>query len=126
MKRSGVFVPDEDPLSSTRGFHVRSYEIDDAMVTECHGKLTSDNAPLLRMELKDLVPLYKRIVLDLKEVPLMDSAGLGLVVGLYVSARTRGCRIELVNANEAIRKLFSITNVLSLFELAGRHHGKTI
>lgn len=119
-------MPGEDPLSSTRGFHVRAYEIDDAMVAECHGRLTSDNAPLLRMELKDLMPLHKRIVLDLKEVPLMDSAGLGSVVGLYVTARTRGCRIELVNANEAIRKLFSITNVLSLFELAGRHHGKTI
>jgi hypothetical protein len=47
-------------------------------------------------------------------------------VGLYVSARTRGCRIELVNANEAIRKLFSVANLLSLFESAGRHYGKTI
>lgn len=119
-------MPGEHPLSSTRGFRVRAYEADDAMVVECEGRLTSDNAPSLRMEIKDLVPLHKRIVLDLKEVPQMDSAGLGAVVGLYVSARTRGCRIELVNANEAIRKLFSVTNVLSLFEHAGRHYGKTI
>jgi hypothetical protein len=47
-------------------------------------------------------------------------------VGIYVTARTRGCRLELINANEAIRKLFSVTNVLSLFEPAGRHYGKTI
>ncbi len=116
----------EHPLSSTRGFRVRTYAAEDAMVMECEGRLTSDNAPLLRMEVANLVPLHKRIVLDLKEVPQMDSAGLGAVVGLYVTARTRGCRIELVNANEAIRKLFSITNVLSLFEHAGRHYGKTI
>jgi anti-anti-sigma factor len=96
------------------------------MVVECEGRLTSDNAPLLRGEIKDLVPLHRRIVLDLKQVPQMDSAGLGLVVGLYVTARTRGCRLELVNANEAIRKLFSVTNVISLFEPAGRHYGKTI
>jgi anti-anti-sigma factor len=116
----------ESPLSSTRGFRVRTYECDDVMVVECEGRLTSDNAPLLRMEIKDLVPLHQRIVLDLKQVPQMDSAGLGAVAGLYVTARTRGCRLELINANEAIRKLFSITNVISLFEPAGRHHGKTI
>ncbi len=119
-------MSEQRPLSSTRGFRVQTFEAEDAMVVECEGRLTSDNAPLLRMEVKDLVPQHKRIILDLKEVPQMDSAGLGAVVGLYVTARTRGCRIELVNANEAIRKLFSVTNVLSLFEHAGRHYGKTI
>ena len=119
-------MSEENPLSSTRGFRVHSYEAGNVMIVECEGRLTSDNAPLLRLEMKDLVPCHKRIVLDLKAVPHMDSAGLGSVVGLYVSARTRGCRIELVNANEAIRKLFSVTNVLSLFESAGRHYGKTI
>jgi anti-anti-sigma factor len=116
----------EHQLSSTRAFHVRACATDEAMVVECEGRLTSDNAPLLRMEVAGLLALHRRIVLDLKEVPQIDSAGLGAVVGLYVTARTRGCRIELVNANEAIRKLFSITNVLSLFEHAGRHYGKTI
>jgi len=43
-----------------------------------------------------------------------------------VSGRTRGCQVELVNASEQIRNLFSMTNLLSLFEHAGRHHGKTI
>jgi anti-anti-sigma factor len=119
-------MPEERPLSTTRGFRVHSYEAEDGMVVECEGGLTSDNAPLLRLEMKDLVPCHKRILLDLKGVPHMDSAGLGSVVGLYVSARTRGCRIELVNANEAIRKLFSVANLLSLFESAGRHYGKTI
>ena len=119
-------MPEERPLSSTRGFRVHSYETEDAMVVECEGRLTSDNAPLLRMEVKALVAVHKYIVLDLKGVPQMDSAGLGSVVGLYVTARTRGCRFGLVNANVAIRKLFSVSNVLSLFEPAGRHYGKTL
>ncbi|MGO9844031.1 MAG: hypothetical protein ACLPZF_22985, partial [Candidatus Acidiferrales bacterium] len=44
----------------------------------------------------------------------------------FNSARTRGCQLEVVNANQQIRDLFSMTNLLSLFEPAGRHHGKTI
>jgi hypothetical protein len=42
---------------------------------------------------------------------------------LHVSARTRGCRLEVINASKQIRDLFSITNVLGLFEAAGRHGG---
>ena len=54
----------------------------------------------------------------------MDSAGLGTIVGLYVSARTRHCPLELMNANQRIRELFGISNLVSLFEAAGRHGGK--
>ena len=65
-----------------------------------------------------------RIVLDLKEVPMMDSSGLGAVVTLHVSARTRGCRLEVVNASTQILELFSVMNVLSLFEATGRCGGR--
>ena len=93
-------------------------------MVECHGKLTAENAPLLRSEVRNMIPNQKRIILDLKEVPLMDSAGLGSIMGLYVSARTRRCAFELMNANQQIRELFGISNVLSLFEAAGRQGGK--
>jgi len=56
----------------------------------------------------------------------MDSSGLGTIVGLYVSARTRRCAFELMNANRQIRELFGISNLLSLFEAAGRHGGKML
>jgi anti-anti-sigma factor len=109
---------------STRGFRVHSYLREGAPVVECHGKLTAENAPLLRSEVRNIIPNQKRIILDLKEVPLMDSSGLGTIVGLYVSARTRRCSLELINANKQIRELFGISNLLSIFEAAGRHGGK--
>ena len=109
---------------SARGFRVHSYFRDDATMVECHGKLTAENAPLLKSQVREMIPNHKRIILDLKEVPLMDSSGLGTIVGLYVSARTRRCALELMNANPQIRELFGISNLLSLFEPAGRHGGK--
>jgi len=90
-------------------------------VVECHGKLTIENAPLLRSEAKSVMDQQKRIVLDLKEVPMIDSSGLGTIAGLYVSARTRGLAFELVNANRQIRELFGISKLLTLFEAVGRH-----
>jgi anti-sigma B factor antagonist len=112
--------------SSTRGFRVHCYEKDDVLIAECHGKLTFENTQVLKETIRERIPGHKRIVIDLKEVSQVDSSGLGTVVGLYVSARTRGCQVEIVNASKQIRDLFSMTNLLSLFEPAGRHHGKTI
>ncbi len=110
-----------DARSSARGFRVHSYEAEGATVVECVGKLTFENAPSLKDEVRPLIPERKRIVLDLQGVPQIDSAGLGTVVGLYVAARTRGCRIEIMNATQQVSELFSMTNLLSLFEAAGKH-----
>lgn len=114
------------PIDSTRGFRVHFYETEDAIVVECYGRLTNENAPLLRSEAKSVMGQKKRMVLDLKEVPMMDSSGLGTIVGLYVSARTKGNIFELVNANKQIQALFGISKLLTLFEAAGRYGGKIV
>jgi anti-anti-sigma factor len=113
------------PGRATRGFRVECREAGEELIAECHGKLTFENTQALKDAVRDKIPGHQRIVIDLREVPQVDSSGLGTVVGLYVSARTRGCRVEIVNASEQIRELFSMTNLLSLFEPAGRH-GKTL
>jgi anti-anti-sigma factor len=110
-----------DGVSSARGFRVHRREVEDGWVVECFGRLTSENVPLLKMEMLAACGKKGCIVLDLKEVPMMDSSGLGAVVTLYVSARTRGCKLEVVNASRQIRELFSMTKVLGLFEDTGRH-----
>ena len=114
-------MPVEDGMSSARGFRVSRREVEDGWVVECFGRLTSENVPLLKEEMREACGRKGRIVLDLKEVPMMDSSGLGAVVTLHVSARTRGCKLEVVNASTQIRDLFSMTNVLGLFEETGRH-----
>ena len=116
-----------DHLLNTMGeFRVHSYKTADGTVVECHGKLKTEHAMHFRDEVRKLIAGEKNLVLDLKGVPQMDSTGLGAVATLYVSARTRGCRIIVVNASQSIRKLFSITNLLMLFEDVGRHGGKLV
>ena len=111
---------------SARGLREACREEPEVLIVECHGRLTYGNSQTLKSEVKVRIPGHKRLVLDLKGVPQIDSSGLGTVMALYVSARARGCKLELVNASDQIRAVFSVTNLLSLFEAAGRHHGKTI
>jgi anti-anti-sigma factor len=114
----------EHLLSTTGEFRIHTYTSDSVLVVECYGKLTSENALKLRDEVRKLIPDQKEILLDLKGVPQMDSTGLGAVATLYVSARTRGCQIQVTNASPQIRKIFSVTNLLLLFEDVGRHGRK--
>jgi anti-anti-sigma factor len=105
---------------TTAGFKVHNETREDFVVIHCSGRLTSEHSGLLKTRVKSFLPQTKRIVLDLRELNRMDSSGLGAIVGLYVSAKKENCEFLVVNYNSAIRDLFGITNVLSMFEDCGR------
>jgi anti-anti-sigma factor len=105
-------------------FRIDTYRVENVAVVECHGKLTFEHAPQLRNEVRNLLSAEKRIIIDMKHVQHMDSSGLGALATLYVSCRTRGCKLELINLSQATRSMLSMTNLLSLFEEAGRYGGK--
>ena len=117
--------PESSPISE-RGFRMdaRRSEASPCAVVSCHGRLTSEHAPHLRNKVRTLLSDEKRIVLDFQGVSFMDSSGLGALVTLYVSCRSRGCKLELINLSAALRTLLGMTNLLSLFEHAGRYGGK--
>ena len=94
----------------------------DAVVVKCTGKLIAGGTGILQDEIRRLIPGSKRIVLDLTDLSYMDSSGLGSIIGLYASAKMAGTRLEMINLSKRVRELFSITNVLSLFEVCGEQN----
>jgi anti-sigma B factor antagonist len=103
---------------------LQTFAQDNATVVKCSGKLVAGVTGILYDEVKPLIPRTKRIVLDLTDLTQMDSLGLGTIVGLYVSAKAAGCDLKLINLSKRVRELFSITNLLSLFEVYGEHPTK--
>ena len=93
----------------------------DATTVQCTGKLIAGHTGILRDEVKRLIPQSKKIVLDLTDLTQMDSLGLGTLVSLYVSAKTSGTALILVNLSPRVRELFRITNVLSILEVYGEN-----
>jgi len=94
----------------------------DAAIIRCTGKLVAGSTGMLQAEVRGLIPAAKRIVLDLTDLGYMDSSGLGSIIGLYVSVKTAGGRLEVINLSTRVRQLFSITNVMSLFEVCGEQN----
>jgi anti-sigma B factor antagonist len=84
---------------------------------KCHGRLLSENSK----QIKDLVkPLIegggRRIVIDVGDVEYLDSAGLGALVGLKVSAINKGLvKLELVNLSPRVAELLKLTSLTELF-----------
>jgi len=90
-----------------------------AFVVRCHGRLVAGTGDVLYRHVKALIPDTKLIVLDLTDLIRVDSMGLGTLVRLYVSARSAGCTLELVNLGQQVRQLLGTTGLLSVFTVVG-------
>jgi anti-anti-sigma factor len=112
----GELMSPEPRETTSTGLRLQTHYRGDNTAIECAGRLTIEHAAVLKSHGKSLIPDSKRIVVDLKEVNRMDSAGLGVIVGLYVSARKANCDFLLINYNQSIRGLLGITHLLSVFE----------
>jgi len=78
------------------------------------GPLTASNGAAFQNAMRREEPA-DTLILDLSEVPYIDSAGLGLLVAAYVSRQKAGRKIALSGINPRVQKLFEITRVADLF-----------
>jgi anti-sigma B factor antagonist len=97
---------------------------DDGAIVRCHGVLVAGVTNVLYSNVRPLIPGSKRVVLDLSDLARMDSLGLGTLMGLYVTAKTSGCRLELIHIGKRIKELLDLTNTWSVFATIGEHQIK--
>jgi anti-sigma B factor antagonist len=83
------------------------------------GRILSSTSPLLRDAIKKVIPEKKTIVLDFSKISYIDSSGLGVLVGVWVSAKREGCDLRLVNLTDRIKELLRLTNLDKLFASSG-------
>jgi anti-anti-sigma factor len=95
-------------------FSLHVEQAGDTATVHLHGRLVSGVCIQLYKPVAELIPSHKRIVLELKELTHMDSMGLGTIVRLYVSAKSAGCCLELINIGPRIRDLLGMTHLLSV------------
>jgi len=70
----------------------------------------------VRETIKDLADAgEKNIVLNLKDVSYIDSAGLGVLVGAYASVSNQGCQVKLANLQSKVDSLMQITKLYTVF-----------
>ena len=92
--------------------------VGDVTVLDMQGKLLiGEGDELLREKVNNLVESGKtKILLNLGDVPYMDSAGLGEVVRCFTTVSRKDGKLKLLNLTKRLQDLLSITKLLTVFE----------
>lgn len=94
-----------------------SQEPENVVVLQLQGKLMiGEGDVILRQKIESLVESgHRRIVLNLADVPYVDSAGLGEIVRCYTALSRKNGRLKLRNPSKRIHDLLSVTKLLTFF-----------
>ncbi len=92
--------------------------VGEVTVLDLNGKmLIGEGDELLREKINDLVEGGKnKILLNLAEVPYVDSAGLGEIVRCYTTVSRNSGQLKLLNLTKRLEDLLSITKLLTVFD----------
>jgi anti-anti-sigma factor len=83
----------------------------------CHGSLVNQTSGELKDVVKPLIAEGGRIILDFADIKLVDSLGLGTLVGLKVSAISQGyCTLEFEHLSERVQELLRLTKLTAMFQ----------
>ncbi len=87
-----------------------------------NGRINVDSSPDLRDQLVAIlseVPLPLTVTLDLTGVSYIETSGIATLIEALRIAGHQKTRLHLQGLTGSVLRLFEVTGVLSLFELAG-------
>jgi anti-sigma B factor antagonist len=89
------------------------------IVLDVKGALTlTDGADILRDKVRSLLQQgHKHVLVNLGNVPYMDSAGLSELVQSYATTTRQGGQLKLLNTTRRIHDLLVITKLSTVFDL---------
>lgn len=102
------------------GINTSTRMIGDVVIVDTIGELRlGEGTHVLRDVVSDLIDQdYKSILLNLRDVRHIDSAGVGELMSCYTSVRNHGGQLKLLNLSKNVHNLLQITKLYTIFEVA--------
>jgi anti-sigma B factor antagonist len=91
--------------------------VGDVDIIDLAGRITlGEGSGLVRNSIKELVNSgRKKILVNLKDVTYIDSAGLGELVGAYASVTNMAGNIKLLHPQSKVHDLLQVTKLYTVF-----------
>jgi len=91
----------------------------DVTILALMGKLTlAEGRDLFKDKVGDVVQAgHNKLLIDLTEVPYVDSAGLGELVRTYTAVNRSGGQLKLLGLAKRIKDVLALTKLLTVFEI---------
>jgi anti-sigma B factor antagonist len=92
--------------------------VNNVTILDLRGKITlGEGDEALKDKINSLIQQdRKKILLNLADVPYIDSAGLGEIVRTYTTVSRQSGQLKLLNLTKRITDLLMITKLLTVFE----------
>ena len=92
--------------------------VNDATVFRPHGEIDLSRSPELRVQLTEVQGNRPdRLVIDLSQVPYMDSSGVATLVEAMQVSRKHGGQLILCGMQERVRSIFEIARLDTVFTI---------
>ncbi len=92
----------------------------DVFILRCDGRIVfGGEGAVLRERVGNMLSGSPKIVVNLTGVNYIDSGGLGILLGLSISARNRGGELKLVSPNKRVNDLLQRTNLDTILRVYG-------
>jgi anti-sigma B factor antagonist len=101
------------------GIKTSTRMIGDVIIVDTIGELRlGEGTDTIRTLVRGLIEQgYKHILLNLRDVRHIDSAGVGELMSCYTSARNQGGQLKLMNLSKNVHNLLQITKLYTIFEV---------
>jgi anti-sigma B factor antagonist len=81
------------------------------------GRLDTVTAPEFEAELKDSLDAITELVMDMKDLEYISSAGLRVLLTAHKSMNQKGS-MKLINVNETVMEIFDVTGFVDILTIA--------
>ncbi len=90
--------------------HVRKKDV---LLVRLTGELDQCSASGIRRDLDQMLldPRVRHLVIDLKDMPFMDSSGLGVILGRYRMMQERGGTVSLMHLSPQVKRVYDLSGM---------------
>jgi anti-sigma B factor antagonist len=97
---------------------IRLYEATGNLLVKLKGRIVLDECDRLKSTIVPAItPSVRQVNLDLSEVDFIDSAGLGVLVGIKVSSKKHGADLALLSPSRDVSNILVVSKLDSIFSL---------
>ena len=83
------------------------------LIIRLKGELDQASAEKLKYRVSEVIDKYriKNLVINMNEVPFMDSSGIGFIIGRYTQIKNRNGKIIVCMMNDSIERIFNLSGL---------------
>ena len=111
-------TPVTDGVEERGRVDLREDAVGDIKVVEVLGRIDSTTAPTLGERLSGMLSAHKALVLDLRQLEYISSAGFRILLLAAKQADAKGSRLALCGMSPKVRQLFDLGGFLDFFTVS--------